>query len=312
MKFYKAIAVLMAAAALFTGCSSNSATVSDAEYSDLGNSNGNINNLGSICADDTSLYYQKADDNYKLYKSDLDGDNETALNSCVTYFINCYGDKIYYANGDDEFSIYVMNKDGSDNKKIITAPAYYVTLYNDKIYYVDFDQDYKLYSADLNGENITEVTSDRVFYPAIYADKLFYVNLTDGAKIYTADPDGSDKKLLVDAYCGYLTMYNDCIFYTMPSNEQTETGDDALYRYSLLDGTSEKMIDAKCADINIYNNRIYYRDMEKKTICSSDLDGDDIRTEVAEEGTYINITNDIMFYIVKGEDGNTELKSKEL
>lgn len=312
MKFYKTIALFATVMALLTGCGNNVSIVTDNEVSNLGNSNGNTNNLGSICADDTSLYYQKSDDNLNLYKSDLNGNNETELNNAVTYFINCYGDKLYYADGDDDFNIYSMNKDGSDKKKIIEAPAYYITIYKDKIYYVDFDNNYKLYSADLNGENITEVCSDSVFYSTVYSNKIYYINLSDGAKIYSMNIDGTERKMLVDGYCGYLTVYNDCIYYTLPLNEQTKKGDDAIYRYSLLDGTSEKMIDAKCSDLNIYNERMYYRDMDKKSICSATLDGEDIRTEVNEEGVYINIADDTMFYLIKHEDLTTELKSKEL
>ncbi|MGN1318081.1 MAG: DUF5050 domain-containing protein [Lachnospirales bacterium] len=325
MKFYKAVAFGLVVSALLSGCGKNVNIVTDTERDKMGNSTSNISNLGSVCSDDTNLYYQKADDGYNLYSSTLDGKNEKELNDAETYFINAYGDSLYYADAADGFSIYSMKKDGSDKKRIIEAPAYYVNVYNDKIYYVDFDNNQKIYSANLDGSDIKEICSDTSFYMNVYGNCIYYINLTDGAKIYSVNIDGSGRRLLVDDYCGYLAVYNDCIYYTLPLteeakskqenstvNENTVIGDDAIYRYSLIDGTIEKKVSEKCTDINVYNDRIYYRDIDKKCIYSCDLEGQDTRVEVKDDGVCINIAADRIFYVVKTKDGTAQLKSKEL
>ncbi len=311
MKYSRTIALILASAMILTGCSKTYAPT-DSELLNLSNSNGNINNLGSICADDECIYYQKTDDNFNLYKSDLNGNNESEINDAETYFINIYNDKIYYADAADGFSIYSANKDGSDKKRIIEAPAYYVNVYKDKIYYVDFDNNHKIYSADLDGSNITEIVSDSAYYVTVYSDVIYYVNLSDDANIYSINTDGTERKCIVDDYCGYINLYNDCIYYTLPLNEQTKKGDDSIYRYSLLDGTSELILNTRATDLNVYNDRIYYRDMDKKEICSCNMDGEDIKTEASDDGIYINIANDKMLYVVKNKDGKAELKSKEI
>lgn len=311
MKPYKIISVVLASAMLFTGCSFNKVGTNN-NQSLMGNSNGNINNLGSICADDNNLYYQETKDGYNLYKSDLDGNNPVELNNAETYFINCYNNKLYYADASQNYNIFSMDTNGENKKNIIKAAAYYVTVYKDKIYYVDFDNNQNIYSANLDGSNVQKLGDDTAFYLTVYNDTIYYVNLSDGAKIYTMHTNGENKTCIVDTYSGYINCYNDYMYFTMPKDTQSNTGDDTLYKYNLNDGKYEQVLNRPCSDINVYNDRIYYRDIEQKKIFSCDLDGQDIKVEAEEDGVFINIVNDKMVYLVKTSQTESELRSKEI
>ncbi len=315
MKFKGIIALLMISAAIsLTGCGENktSAVATDAEVLNLGNTNGNINNKGSLCADSENIYYQKIDDGYKIYKSDLNGNNETKLNDFSSYFINVYNDKVYYASEDDGFNIYCMNKDGSDNKKILESPANYMTIYKDNIYYSNADDNGYIYRASLDGTKNEVIFKNAAYFVTAYKDKLYFVNTSDNAKIYQSDLDGNNSKAIVEDYSCYINLYNDYVYYTTPPNPQTKQGGDYLHRYSLIDHTVDDLLNFACSDINITNDRIYYLNMDESKIYSCDLDGEDIKEVVGERGYYINIAGNKIYYLYPIDKSNVELREKEL
>lgn len=314
MKLIRVLALLMAGAALsLTGCSLNKTQeVTDPEISQLGNTNGNINNKGSLCADPENLYYQKIDDGYKIYKSDLKGNNETKLNDTSSYFINVYNDKIYYANEDDGFSVYSMNKDGSDNKRILEAPANYMTIYKDNIYYSNADDNSFVYRASIDGTKNEKIFGNAAYFVTAYKDKLYFVNTSDNAKIYQTDLDGNDPKVLVEDYSCYINLYNDYIYYTTPPDPKTKEGGDHLHRYSLIDHTTDDLLDIACSDINIADDRIYYLNMDESKIYSCDLECQDIKEVVNERGYYINVAGNKLYYLYPVDNSNIELREKEL
>ncbi len=310
--------LVVGAALMLTGCGKTSTEpvdtteLIDGEIAYLGNTSGNINNKGGMCADSQYMYYQKVGDDYKLYRSNLDGSDETKLNDLPSYFINVYKDKIYYAVESDGFSVYTMNKDGSDNKRILEAPANYMTIYNDSIYYSNPDDNSYIYKASLDGTNNERIFQNVAYYLTAYKNNLYFVNTSDNAKIYRTDLDGNEPKVIVDDYCAFINLYNDYIYYVTPPDPQTGEGQDYLHRYSLIDGTVDDLLEVPCQDVNIANDRIYYTHIDEGKVYSCDLEGQDIQVEVDERAYFINIAGNRIQYIYKIDDSNFELREKEL
>lgn len=312
MKFNKFIAFGLAAALLLSGCGNTVTEDNGDEDNFRGNSIGNINNLGSLCYDGEYIYYQKADENYHLYKSKVNGGDETALNDATTYFINSYKDKIYYSDGDDNFAVYSMNKDGSDKKKIIDAPANYLTVYKDNIYYADVDQNSQIFKADLDGKNITNLSTNPASYVTCYGNKVYYINLGDNQKIYSVDTDGSNNECVVEESAAFPTISNDVLYYTIPRTNSNTKANDYIYAYSLTDETSELILDRNASELNVYNGKIYFKDINKKKICNYDIETGEVVNLVDEDGMWLNIAGNNLFYVVTDKDNNKQLKSKEL
>ena len=132
-----AIVVVIVAVCAVVYVKNNSKPVDVETERVVGNTPGNISNLGAVVDDGDYSYYQNSDDKYAVYKSKKGSSKGEKINSSASYFLNVMGDYIYYANGDDDFNVYRMKKDGSDNKKIISTSAYYMTVTKDYIFYVD-------------------------------------------------------------------------------------------------------------------------------------------------------------------------------
>ncbi len=312
MKFRRIIALLMASTALLSGCGNKSIELMDTEVANLGNTSGNISNQGAMCTDGDSIYYQKSDDDLSMYKSDINGENETKLNSAQSYFINVYKDKIYYSNGSDEFNVYTMDKDGKNNKCIIKSPANYLTIYKDKIYYSNVDDNSTVYSADLDGSNPKKIVDFPIFYLTAYKDMIYFVNYADNCKIYQAELDGKNMKAIVEDYCAYLNLYNDYVYYTTPPNPKTGEGNDTVHRYSIIDHTIDDVLSVSCGDLNIANDRIYFHSLGDKKIFSTDLEGKDVKEIAADPGLFINVAGKELSYVLKEENQPTKVITKEI
>lgn len=294
-------------AAILCGCG-NSSTESERI---LGNSNGNINNLGSLCADDENYYFMNGEDDKKLYKEPIGGGEATKLNDVESYFINNYNDKIYYCSAADDFHIYSMNEDGSDNKMIVDQAAYYVTIYNDSIFYTNYDDSQHIYKASLDGSTNEKICDDTAFFVTAYNDKIYYINYNDNAKVYSVNLDGSERTCVVDNYCGFINLYKDNIYYTTVLNPETGEGDDSIHRFSLIDGTDEQVLAVSAENINVYNDRIYFTSLGDEKVFSCNMEGQDIKEELSENGLYVNVAGNRMIYVLS--DGtNVSINTKEL
>ena len=313
MKLRKLLAPILICSFLIA-CN-KTAAVNEVDLSLYGNTNGNITNWASVCEKDSKLYFQNTDDEFSIYSSDIDGNNTQKLNSAPSYFINVFNDYIFYVNENDDFKLYRMNLDGSDDKKLIDNKCYNVTVYNDYIYYSNYDDNQRLYKASIDGSTNVKLIDTLAFYPIVGDDKLFYVDGTKDYKIYQADLDGNNIEEVqtnVEVSGAYLNYANNAIYYTNPKTDTNESGNEFLYKTDLNNGNTTTVIEAMCADINIYNNTIYYNNLNDKKIYSCDLLGKNKKELSAEGGVFINVTSKNLYYIIMDENSNPVLKKIEL
>ncbi len=301
MKAFKGVMLGAVMLMLLSGCGAKEETAAD-----MGNTDGNISNLGSVCCKDGVTYYQNSDDGFSIYKDDGKGE-PVKLNSGTSYFINVMGDYVYYVHEDSDFHIYRMKLDGSENTEIIPQTAYYMTVYGDKIYYADYGDGQNLYRADLDGKNAEKIVQATCYYPIIAENMLYYVDYSRDGKIVRANLDGTSPEVIDEdnpVVAAYLNYDKGKLYYT---NAVTDINKGSGYEnnimcYDLVKQSLSTVIESPCADLNVYNDRIYYSDLEKNCVYSCKLDGTDIRQEYDKNGIFLNTGGNKLYCFVKEQN----------
>lgn len=304
MKLKNLIAVAVLGLITLTGCGSKGEVLAE----NMGNTDGNITNIGSVCEKGDTIYYQNDKDKFSVYKS-VNGGEGQKLNDGTSYFINVVGDYVYYVHEDSDFHIYRMKTDGSDNKEIVNQAAYYMTVYNDKIYFVNYDDNQAIYMSNTDGSNVEKIVDAVCYYPIIANDNLFYVDYSNGGKVTRANLDGSSPKVMDDVNnitAAYLNYYEGKLYY---ANAVTEANADKkgkgyenyIMCYNIETGSTSTVIEEPCADVNVYDGRVYFSSLNDNKVYSCDLDGNDKKLVYDNNGIFLNVTKDNVYCYVKLE-----------
>ncbi|MDO5388088.1 MAG: DUF5050 domain-containing protein [Clostridia bacterium] len=303
MNIKKLFAVALIGCVMLAGCGK-----SDSLPENMGNTNGNISNIGSVCQRGDTVYYQNDKDNFSIYKSVKDGEGEK-LNDGTSYFINVVGDYVYYVHEDDDFHVFKMKTDGSENTEIIKQAAYYMTVYNDMIYFVNYDDNQAIYSAKTDGSDLKKIVDSQCYYSIIGDDGLlYYVDYSNGGKVTRANLDGSEQTVIDEnnpVTAAYLNYYKGKLYYTN-ATEATE-GTEATYVnnifcYDLESGSVSTILEKECADVNVSNDKIYYSSLEDNKVYRCDLDGENEELLYDNNGIFLNVTDDYVYCFVKLKD----------
>ncbi len=305
MKLKNLIAVAVLALITLSGCGSKGEDLAE----NMGNSDGNITNIGSVCEKGDTVYYQNDEDNFSIYKS-VKGKEGVKLNEGTSYFINVVGDYVYYVHEDSDFHVFRMKTDGSENTEIISRAAYYMTVYGDKIYYVNYDDNQAIYMANTDGTNAEKIVDAQCYYPIIADNALFYVDYSNKGRVTRANLDGSSPKVLDDVNnvtAAYLNYYDGKLYYanavTSANSDKNGKGfENYILCYDLEKGVTSTVVEAPCADVNVYDGRVYYSSLNDNKVYSSDLDGKDTKLVYDNNGIFLNVTKDYVYCYVKLEN----------
>ena len=173
---------------------------------------------------DKWLYYGKADgdDKYSIYRSNLDGSNETKIvdnssNSIV------YENKLYYQV---DSSVYVANPNGTSSSLVLSDSVTQFIIGQGKIIYLDIYYNIKM--ADINGSNVKVIKAydgEQIIKINSYKDTIFYVKYNENYLsdrmayqyyLYSIKMDGTDdKKVYEGVSWGYYINIVDGKIYVL-------------------------------------------------------------------------------------------------
>lgn len=300
----KLAALAIFSCVLLSGCGNKGEVLPE----NMGNTDGNISNIGSVCQRGDTVYYQNDKDGFSIYRSVKGGEGEK-LNSGTSYFINAVGDYVYYVHEDSDFHVFRMKTDGSENTEIIKQAAYYMTVYDGKIYFVNYDDNQSIYSANTDGSELKKIVDAQCYYSIIGTDGLlYYVDYSNNGKITRANLDGTNQKVLDDVNpitAAYLNYNNGKLYYTNATKETK--GEIAQYAnyimsYDIESGSVSTVVEKPCADVNVYNDKIYYSSLEDNKVYSCDLNGENQKLVYDNNGIFINTSSDNVYCYVKIEN----------
>jgi hypothetical protein len=302
--------MLLSAASVMSGCSIGA----EQTVEGVGNTCGNIANLGAVAEKDGKLYYQNSDDGLKIYCSDKNGKNPVKVNDNTSYFINTVDDWIVYANADDDFHIYKVHYDGSENTKLNDAMSYYVSVVDNEIYYSDWSNDFKLTKMSLDGTDSTVISEDKAYYVNVYDGRVYYSDYSSYATVCSVDLNGDDKRELTNAGCLYVVADGDWIYFSATkTTEDSETkGAGPLCRVKRDGSVTQMLVEGYCADINVYEDKVYYTDIEQKKICRANTDGTEQEVLADVDGMYLNAAYNKLYYLDYDADSDKDIEIKSI
>lgn len=256
------------------------------------NVSANIMNLGYIARDSEFIYYSNIADGSKLYKSKLDGSDETKLSDDIPNYINVVGDWIYYSNVKDGFKIHKIKKDGTERKRLNSESSFWIQVVDewiyygraenageklykvktdgsdktritkdliygfnvigDWIYYSNESEEHKIYKVKTNGENATKINEDQSFNINVVGDYIYYQNYSDGRKIYKIDVNGKNRTKLNNDDSQYINTVGEWIYYSNASDNLK------LYKIKNDGNNRTKLSDEGTGTMNVIGDYIYY------------------------------------------------------
>lgn len=184
----------------------------------LGNTFGNLANLGQMAQDGNSIYFSSYEPDYyaRLFRSDLNGNNRVLIVEYLTTNrfeaeppevppsmnlpegifgvhmpfdlirgINVIGDWVYYTGANRR--IYKVGIDGINNQRLIDIEATRLIVYDDMIYFTC--SYHKLHAMDTNGENIRLLHDNTVRGIIFYNEHIF---IRRYGEIFRMDLDGNN------------------------------------------------------------------------------------------------------------------------
>ena len=217
----------------------------------IGNTFGNIFNMGAIAVNSDWLYFRNHNDRGKLYKAPKNESISYKICDDVVIYINSYKNFIIYVNSND-YCMYSIQSDGNNKRKICNDICKMFVVVGNWIFYVNESDCCCLYKISIDGSRRQKLNSDSSNFMNIIDNWVYYRNDSDNCKIYKASIDGKKRLKIDDDYCNCLIAEHGWIYF-----RNTSDGD-KLYKLRLDGSGKQKINDNKCGDFNLANDWLYY------------------------------------------------------
>lgn len=301
----------------------------------IGNTAGNISNVGLAAYQDGWIYYVNDADGHSIYKIRTDGSGTTKLNSDNSRYINVVGEWLYYVSyegqglvkpdsdypmplsgipdPDRSHNLYRIRIDGSGRERLNEDNSRFVKVVEDWIYYNNQSDDGSLYRIRADGSERTRLTSGVTLYINTDGGWIYYMKWGDGCNIYRIRLDGSDETLVLaqrtvldDGYSinivpWFLHVKDDWLYFTeMSGRRRIQKVSTDLSRGEGFEGTEEAYY------LNMHDDWIYYiaRDQGGR-IYRVRSDGSGITQVNSDQSWMINIAENWIYY--SNRDDNDKL-----
>lgn len=286
---------------------------------DIGNSIGNILNVGYIAAQGDYIYYSSQHDNSPtLQMTNINSSDSVILDDCRAYSINVIGEFVFYVNSNDGYKLCSINTKTKEKKVLTNFKVSEVYVDSNYIYCLDKSYN-RIVRMNLSGDNqkniidFSSVSNMELVLFSKYKDKLIY-------QTYCVDSDHMDlvkksDKLIVDDLDGielksisdiplknyYYFLENDMLYYTGKSSE--------LCSYNLKSGERLTLLNDTVLSMNYYNNKIYYVNYSSNNniYCYDTLDKSNTRL-LDVNSIALNIINDNIYFLMPETKDSTNYK----
>lgn len=280
----------------------------------MGNSIGNLWQMGTVAQDKENLYYMSFEDNKSyLVKSDLEGNDKEIISNTPCININIVGEWIYYINSDDN-KTYKMDKQGGQIQKVSDINMRFLVVYKDTLYGIcisDEDNNH-IYSMDTSGENIKDLSNEKVSDFCLIGDFIYYTAYNRDVNkcfMYSVDLNSMEKEEVFNYEddIPWFHIYENRIYFLT----------DMRY-LSYIDITDNNKV-VKVNDKLIFTNRInakenliIYYDSKSDIVYAYDINKNEEKEVKHGDIPYIHLIENQIFYYMDDElfsikiDGSNE------
>lgn len=282
---------------------------------EIGNTNGNLNNLGFTVKKGSWVYYkgynQGAEDG--IYKTK--GNKKEKVTEDYSIYLNASGNYIYFIDA-EESDIVRMKKNGEDRETIVEdVDIEKITIIDNWIYYFDGSDFCKIKT---NGKDQRVLLEKSIENYEIVGNWIYYSYKNDGKYVIAkVKINGADNtKIDTDAGKAFIVKENNIYYINENYDYDNYEYSYELYKMKTNGKKKEKIADISGAvnvdNINFYNNEIYYTKENEERVLSIykiKLNGKNETKVVDIEGytTNINIHDDWIYYPDRNNDGDVQI-----
>lgn len=289
----------------------------------VGNTSGNLNNLGFSVKDDGWIYYLGLKDSNTdgIYKIKSNSDKKEKVSSDYGLYLNKVGNYIYYLDRTSgNYDIAKMKTNGEDKEVIIKdvddVDTNKITVVDNWIYYF---KDSKFCRAKTNGEE-KQILSKKTIENYEVIGKWIYYSYIDESKYAIAKMrnNGEDVTKIDNDASRVFFVDNNNIYYIYENYDENESE----YNYELYKIKTNGKDKNKVADIgqniqfngiNFDGDKIYYaktsKDNDILSIYSMKINGKDETKIVDIQGasTIINVHDGFIYYTDENDNGDSNI-----
>lgn len=282
----------------------------------VGNTAGNIYNGGYYAEQDGMVYFANAYDNGNIYVMDAYGDNIKKIASADASFINVAGDYIYYYSataGENNGLGYVRNGrgfyrsklNGSQTVSLAKYESDSMMLVGNHLYFTAFEEmpgkDEALvtvHSITTSNEDDTVIMNEHLKLGGYSLGNLYYSGVDEDHNVYSYNIGTKGTSVILSQYA-YMPIVSGGYVYFLDL-----TDDYKLKRYSMSDGSIELIANERVDTYNLYNDIIYYQNVDTDGYALKRVYIDGSGLEIVKTGVYsnINITSQYVYFTEFGND----------
>lgn len=269
------------------------------------NGAGNLINGGLVCIQGDYIYYRNND--FKLYKSNLDGSNSIKLVDESASSITVLDNWIYYIN--QENKIYKIKTDGSNKTRLCDDSAASLYVSDNWVYYNEIIDGSigNIFKINITGNNKTEISKDKASNIIVNGDWIYYMAYSDNGTVtgkyslYKTKTDGTNKISLVDDGVITFNVIGDSIYYST-IHEIFKLKQDGSTKSLIYEG------DDLGTNLNISGDWIYLYDLINSRIIKIRTDGTNkTALNINDYAMNINIAGDWIYYLkYEGRGGDNK------
>lgn len=169
-----------------------------------------------------------------------------------------YEGRVYYGRPDFEndsiSGIYAIDLETGTSEKIIATYPRYYTFWNGKIIYTANSNSSRARTVELDlqtGES-KDLLEDAFSSPLVFGDELYYIDYIDDRDVvYRMDLISYMSEALEGAVYKDITICEDDLYFIDIRN-------DNIYRSNIDGEEIERLVEAECNDLYLYNGQIFY------------------------------------------------------
>lgn len=281
----------------------------------VGNTPGNLFNMGLFCEKDGIIYFSNVNDYGRIYSMDPAMSDYSLVSTDTGRYLNVDENYVYYSrmnnlNPEYRNSLFAFMKtglcacdlDGNNNRFISNDSCGMLSLNNNVIYYQRYreEEGVKLVSVGIDGSDEKIITDETILPGAIRNNTLYYTGVRSDHGIHTIDLFSLNERTLFDGFTYMPIPASNGIYYI-----STQEG----YNICRIDYSGQEkvtVVDEFCSFFNLSNDgRYLFYQVDggnNNRICYMDLSTGVSTTILDGNYKWLNVTDDYLFFYTMEED----------
>ncbi|NLZ80298.1 MAG: DUF5050 domain-containing protein [Clostridiales bacterium] len=232
----------------------------------VGNSAGNLYNMGLFCEDKGYIYFANPSDSFHLYSMEKDGTNIKKLNFDSSFSINVANNHVYYTRNNKmvesdfflsgyAYGIYRFNLKNHKIVQLHDSLSEYISLSGNHLYFQEYsDKGLSFSKVSINDKNDYVELVD-AGYTTVSANEgsLYYTEIKNNHNIYKWDTSNDTSSLLISGNY-YQPSVVDGVLYAIDLEK-----DYSLIKMNLDTMEETTLSDVRCINYNVYDDYVFYQ-----------------------------------------------------